>query len=249
MATKSTKSPAAKSKTPAKTETPAKRKSPAKAKTSVTVEATIKPKTKTARKLATKAARKVVKADRAATHALAKNRKHPVMKAVAFLSEVADQPPLIAASLGTVAIGLATRRADIARGGARMLVSHLLATGAKLAIKRTIDRTRPSAALESGNSRFEIGDTGGHEEKSFPSGHTAGAVAVALAASHDIEGAGLPAALATGAIAAAQAPAGNHYLSDVVVGGAVGWAVEAVVSAVFDRWEPPIEAALGTRGA
>ena len=242
MATKTTKTPAPKTKAPAKRKATAPKTAASKTK----AEAAPKPKAKAAptKKAVKTAAKKVVKADRAATHALAKNRKTPVMKAVAFLSEVADQPPLIAVSLGTVAIGLASRRADIARGGARMLVSHLFATGAKLAIKRTIDRTRPSAALDSGKSRFEIGDTGGHEEKSFPSGHTAGAVAVALAASHDIEGAALPAALATGAIAAAQAPAGNHYLSDVVVGGAVGWAVETVVSAVFDRWEPPVEQAI-----
>lgn len=189
-----------------------------------------------------KVARKVARADRQATHKLAKHRRNPLMKAIGFLSEVADQPPLVAASLGTLAIGLATRRGDLARGGARMLASHLVATGAKLAIKRQIDRTRPSAALDRGASRFEVGDTGGHDEKSFPSGHTAGAVAVALAASHDIDGAALPAALATGAVAAAQAPAGNHYLLDVVVGGAVGWAAEAVVSAVFDRLEPKVEA-------
>ena len=166
------------------------------------------------------------------------------MRAIGFLSEVADQPPLIAASLGTIAIGLATRRGDLARGGARMLASHLLATGAKLAIKHQFDRTRPSKALDSGNERFEPGDTGDHDEKSFPSGHTAGAVAVALAASHDIEGAGVPAALAAGAVAAAQAPVGNHYLSDVIVGGAVGWASEALVSAVFDRFEPKVKAAI-----
>ena len=60
----------------------------------------------------------------------------------------------------------------------------------------------------------------------------------------DIEGAGLPAALATGAVAAAQAPTGHHYLLDVVVGGAVGWASEAVVSAVFDRLEPAVRGTL-----
>lgn len=197
-----------------------------------------------AKTVAKKTAKRVAKADQAATHALAKNRKNPLIRAIGFLSEAADQPPLIAASLGTLAIGLAAKRPDLARGGARMLASHLLATGAKLAIKHQIDRTRPSAALEKGETRFQVGDEGGHDEKSFPSGHTAGAVAVALAAAHDIEGAGLPAALGTAAVAAAQAPAGNHYLTDVVVGGAVGWATETIVSAVFDRWEPPVEQAI-----
>lgn len=184
-----------------------------------------------------KAARAVVRADEGATHTLAAHRDSPWVKAAGFISEVADQPPLIAASAGTLAIGLMSGRRDLARGGARMLFSHLLATGMKSLIKHQIDRTRPGTALDRGKTRFEPGKTGGHEDKSFPSGHTAGAVAVALAASHEIDGAAVPAALGAGAVAAAQAPAGRHYLTDVVVGGAVGWAAEAVVAAVFDRFE------------
>ena len=192
---------------------------------------------------AKKLAKKLAKADQRATHKAAKLRKTPLMKVVATLAELADQPPLIAASIGTIVIGLATKRADLARGGARMLASHLLATGAKLVIKRQFDRTRPGHALDHDGHHFSHSDEGGHEEKSFPSGHTAGAVAVALAASHDIDGAAIPAALATGAVAAAQAPAGNHYLTDVAAGAAVGWAAEVVVSAVFDRLEPKVRAA------
>lgn len=190
------------------------------------------------------AAKKLVKADHDATLALAKHRREPLIRVAGWVAEIADQPPLIAVSLGTLAIGLAFRRADLARGGARMLASHLLATAAKTAIKHQIDRTRPGRALDQGHDRFEVDDTGDHEEKSFPSGHTAGAVAVALAASHDIKGAGVPAALATVAVAAAQPPSGHHYLSDVVVGGAVGWVTETIVSAMFDRFEPPIERAI-----
>jgi membrane-associated phospholipid phosphatase len=192
-----------------------------------------------------KALKKVVRADVEATHKAAAVRESRAMRVVAALAEAADQPPLIAASVGTLAIGLVTRRGDLTRGGARMLAAHLLATGAKLAIKRQFDRTRPSAALDGGGHRFRAGDEGDHDEKSFPSGHTAGAVAVARAASRDIEGAAIPAGLAAGAVAAVQAPAGNHYLSDVVAGAAIGWVTEAVVSAVFDRLEPKVEAALG----
>lgn len=201
---------------------------------------------KAARKLTkarTKAVKKTAKADIKLTHKAAGLRDNGVMKVIAALSEAADQPPLIAASVGTLVIGLATRRADLARGGARMLAAHLLATGAKLAIKHQFDRTRPSEALDGDGHHFRRGDKGGHDEKSFPSGHTAGAVAVARAASRDIDGAAIPSALAAGAVAAAQAPAGNHYLTDVAAGAAIGWAVEAVVSAVFDRLEPKVEAA------
>lgn len=191
-----------------------------------------------------KAAKKVAKADEAITHKAAGVRDTRAMKVFAALADVADQPPLIAASLGTLAIGLVTRRGDLTRGGARMLASHLLATGAKLAVKRHVARTRPGAAIEKGEQRIALGESGEHDETSFPSGHTAGAVAVARAASREIDGAAVPGALAVGAVAAAQAPAGNHYLSDVVAGAVIGWATEAVVSAVFDRLEPKVEQAL-----
>ena len=187
---------------------------------------------------------KVVEVDKRVTHQAARHRDTPVMKAIETISEVGDQPPLIALSVATCVLGLALRRPDLARGGARMLCAHLLATGAKLAIKHQFDRTRPTQAIEHGGHRFRVGDEGDHDHKSFPSGHTAGAVAVARAAARDIDGAAVPAGLAAAAIAAAQPAIGHHYLTDVAVGAAVGWASEAIVSALFDRFEPKLEAAL-----
>jgi membrane-associated phospholipid phosphatase len=127
------------------------------------------------------------------------------------------------------------------RGGVRMFAAHAAATFVKSAIKSSIDRTRPEKAIEDGKARFEPGDSDDHAQTSFPSGHTAGAVAVARAVSRDIDGAGAPAALVTGVVAAAQPLNGKHYLSDLVVGAAVGWIAEALVSAVFDRVAPVIE--------
>ena len=172
-------------------------------------------------------------------------RDTPAIKLIAMLAEAGDQPQLISASVGTMVVGLLARRPDVARGGARMLAAHLVATGVKTAIKHRFDRRRPAAAEESGDHHFRHGSSDDHEENSFPSGHTAGAVAVALAASRDIHGAAGPAALGALAIAAAQPATGSHYLSDVLVGAAIGWASEAVVSAIFDRVEPGIERAIG----
>ncbi|PZO74212.1 MAG: PA-phosphatase [Sphingomonas taxi] len=187
------------------------------------------------------AAKSVEKADRAMTHKAAAHRHKPIVKATGFLAEIGDQPQLVATSLGTVVIGLVARRPDMIRGGVRMFAAHAAATFVKSAIKSSIDRTRPEKAIEDGKSRFEAGDSDDHEQTSFPSGHTAGAVAVARAASRDIDGAGAPAALVTGVVAAAQPLNGKHYLSDLVVGAAVGWIAEALVSAVFDRVAPVIE--------
>jgi membrane-associated phospholipid phosphatase len=66
-------------------------------------------------------------------------------------------------------------------------------------------------------------------------------VAVSRAASHEIDGAGIVGALATAAIGAIQPAAGKHYILDTVAGGAIGYAVEAVVSAAFDHLEPAVE--------
>ncbi len=188
-----------------------------------------------------RAAKSVEQADRDVTLKAAEHRDRPVVKAVGFLAEIGDQPQLVATSIGTTVIGLIARRPDMIRGGVRMLAAHAAATFVKSAIKSSIDRTRPAKAIEDGKARFEPGDSDDHEQTSFPSGHTAGAVAVARAAARDIDGAGAPAAVITGMVAAAQPINGKHYLSDLVVGAAVGWIAEALVSAVFDRVAPIIE--------
>jgi membrane-associated phospholipid phosphatase len=188
-----------------------------------------------------RAAKSVEQADRDVTLKAAEHRDRPVVKAVGFLAEIGDQPQLVATSIGTTVIGLIARRPDMIRGGVRMLAAHAAATFVKSAIKSSIDRTRPAKAIEDGKARFEPGDSDDHEQTSFPSGHTAGAVAVARAAARDIEGAGAPAAVITGMVAAAQPINGKHYLSDLVVGAAVGWIAEALVSAVFDRVAPIVE--------
>ncbi|MEG3167799.1 phosphatase PAP2 family protein [Sphingomonas sp. LB3N6] len=187
------------------------------------------------------AAKAVAKADRDVTHKAAEHRDKPVVKATGFLAEIGDQPQLVVTSIGTVVIGLISRRPDVIRGGVRMLAAHAAATFVKSAIKSSIDRTRPATAIEDGKARFEPGKSDAHEQTSFPSGHTAGAVAVARAMSRDVDGAGAPAALISSAVAAAQPVNGKHYLSDLVVGAAVGWVAEALVSAVFDRIAPVIE--------
>lgn len=193
------------------------------------------------------AAKAVEKVDREATYKAAEHRDEPLVKATGFLAEIGDQPQLVATSIGTVVIGLIARRPEVIRGGVRMLAAHAAATFVKSAIKASVDRTRPEKAIEDGKARFEPGNSDDHEQTSFPSGHTAGAVAVARAASRDITGAGGPAALISGAVAAAQPVNGKHYLSDLVVGAAVGWIAEALVSAVFDRVAPVVETAVANK--
>ena len=173
-------------------------------------------------------------ADLRITRAIAHHRHKPEVKAAGAASELADQPPLIALSAGVLAAGLLLRRRGLARTGARMLAAHALATGVKTAIKRSIDRTRPDHAIERGY-RAAPGDSDRHELSSFPSGHTAGAVAVAEAIAREAPALATPMRLFAVAVALVQLPRAKHFVSDVAAGAAIGWAGERAASAAVDR--------------
>ena len=176
-----------------------------------------------------KAAKKVHRADRTVAKRAHQPQDTAVMRTTRLIAEAGDQPPLIALSIATLAFGLVTRRPRVAEAGARMLASHLLATGIKNIVKHSIDRTRPKAVHEGEGYRLTPGKDRSHEQTSFPSGHTAGAVAVARAAARVWpEGTPVLAAAATG-IGALQLPIGKHYASDVAAGAVVGLVSEAIV--------------------
>ncbi|SFR79409.1 phosphatase PAP2 family protein [Sphingomonas jatrophae] len=171
----------------------------------------------------------IERADVRVAQAAACAREHPLVRAGGKLSELADQPPLIAISAATLAAGLLLRRPRLARAGARMLASHLLATAAKTVIKNRVDRTRPNLLVEEGRYEMASGETPGKEMRSFPSGHTAGIVAVTRALTRDYPESSLPGALVSVAVAAVQVPRCAHYPSDLAAGALIGVAAEAAV--------------------
>lgn len=175
------------------------------------------------------ATNEIEKADVAVTQAVAPVRDSAVVRVLGRLSELADQPPLIALSAGTFAIGLLGGNRRLAETGGRMLAAHLLATAIKSAIKARVIRTRPQLLVEDGDYRMHAGEENDHPVNSFPSGHTAGAVAVAQAVVRghpDRRAFAYP--LAAGA-ALVQIPRCTHYPSDIAVGAAIGVAAEAII--------------------
>jgi membrane-associated phospholipid phosphatase len=176
---------------------------------------------------------KVEKVDLVVTEAMDEQRDRPLVKAAGFLSEIGDQPPLRALTLGAAAVGLARRAPRLARAGLRMFAAHTLATWIKSAIKRRIDRTRPDRALDD-RYRMEAGHSREHALSSFPSGHTAGALAVTQALARDYPGSRIAGLAATTAVAAIQVPRAKHFVSDIAAGAAIGWVAEQVSSRLFD---------------
>jgi membrane-associated phospholipid phosphatase len=155
-----------------------------------------------------------------------------VVKALGPLAKATDEPPLLALGLGTLALGAVIRRETLVRSGARMVASHLVATGLKTVLKGSVDRTRPNVA----GNKPKLGKGHGTkdtDENAFPSGHTAGAVAVAQAVGHEVPGASVPARLIAGAAGALQVPRGAHYATDVVAGAAIGWLAERIAGAAL----------------
>ena len=172
-------------------------------------------------------------ADLKATEALDEFRDTPLFQGWALVAKLGDQPELRLISAGFIAAGLASRNGRLAAAGMRMLVAHELATLAKDFIKTRIDRTRPRSAGSVREAKARRGGRTGKEHTSFPSGHSAGSVAVAQAFAREFPEHRLPALTAAAAVALGQIPKTAHYPSDVAAGAILGTAAEALVSFIW----------------
>jgi len=176
--------------------------------------------------------------DAAIAAKLGARHKDPVVATLGTLSEVADQPPLIMLSAAAAMAGVVLDRPGLARTGLRMLAAELVATGIKHVIKRRVDRTRPHKMLAEGRYKLSHeGDDASDEGpwSSFPSGHTAGAVAVARAVARDNAQLAIPAAAFAVGVGLIQVPRRAHFPSDVIAGAVVAIVAEWMVDAVMRR--------------
>lgn len=151
------------------------------------------------------------------------------LKALAWFGQAGDQLQLRVLCAGVIAAGLVRGDARLAGTGARMLVSHELATLAKLAVKKRVDRARPRSAHRRKDHKPRKGDSRAKELSSFPSGHSAGAMAVACAFAAGYPEHRAPALAAGAAVSLAQIPTCAHYPSDVATGAAIGAATDGLV--------------------
>jgi undecaprenyl-diphosphatase len=159
------------------------------------------------------------------------------VKALGAVSDLSDQEPLYAGAAAVLVTAAIMRDGRTWRAGTRLLAAHLLATGLRGIVKQMVDRTRPDAAAERGEYVLRAGQRHESDFNSFPSGHTAGAVAVARAVGRAYPGSRHAALGLAAAAGAAQVIRSKHYVSDVVVGAAIGWTAEIMIDALIRRAE------------
>ena len=182
---------------------------------------------KTVRKLA----RKLTAAEAKVTKAVAPSGKAQE-KLVELIGKLGDQPELRTLSGAVVAAGLVTANRRLVRAGVRMLLAHEIATLAKDLIKEQIDRTRPHSATTHSERAVKRGRHTAKTKTSFPSGHSAGATAVARAFGREYPQLQAPALAAAAVVAGMQVPRLNHFPSDVAAGVLLGVASEAAANLI-----------------
>lgn len=177
------------------------------------------------------------KSDVEAALAVAHHRHHPVIRIIGWASEIADQIPLTGVCAAVVMGGSARGDGHVVRSGLRMLAAHVAANSIKRVVKILYRRTRPEVVIEEGRYDSQPGRSAHGGESSFPSGHAAGAMAVAGIVAERHPHLRLPAYGVAGAIAAVQVPRAKHFPSDVVAGAVLGVVTAWAVTRIWDRIE------------
>ncbi|MFT3967811.1 MAG: phosphatase PAP2 family protein [Sphingobium sp.] len=150
----------------------------------------------------------------------------PAAQKLGKLGRLGDDSLLLLLSIGLTTAGLATRNGRLQRSGFRMLVAQLVAKGAKELGKSSVDRTRPAEQLEEGRYVARRGSSRSEALRSFPSGHTASALAVARAFSREYPSFTRPVLTAAAVVGALQVPRRANYPGDVAAGAGAGMLAE-----------------------
>jgi membrane-associated phospholipid phosphatase len=175
----------------------------------------------------------VTEFDMKVTDALGEYTQALPFRAWSSFAKLGDQPELRVISGGILAAGLVSGSGRLFRAGLRMLLAHEVATTAKDLVKNKVVRTRPRSAASARDARPRKGRNTAKEHSSFPSGHSAGAFAVAQAFAREFPEHRAGALTAASAIAIGQIPKNAHYPTDVAAGSLLGVATEAAVAALW----------------
>lgn len=175
----------------------------------------------------------LTRADLSLAAAATRAGRRPGVKLAAQLAEIADRPPLLAASAVIAGIGLVRDDNRMKRAGLRMMLAVLLATSAAKLGKRVVSRTRPNKLVdEQRHALYLNGELFGrprdHDLESFPSAHAAGGFAAARALSRDYAALAAPALGGAAATSSLKVLKGDHYPSDIIAGMVLGVIAEEI---------------------
>ncbi len=166
---------------------------------------------------------------------IGKRRHHPAVQAASKFGKLGDQGPLYALSAGLLAIGIVTRNRRLTGSALSMGGAIALADRAKCGVKAIVHRTRPNVLMEKGRYKSGAGGSEDKEEQYFPSGHTAGSVAVARALSRHYPAAGAGAGVAALVVGLSRVAKGSNWPLDIAAGAIIGFASEAVATNVIEQ--------------
>jgi len=162
----------------------------------------------------------------------------PSTRRLGEIGNLGDEPPLLILSATLLGAGLLVRDYRLQRAGLRMGLAHLIAIAIKEIGKNSINRSRPSEQLDKGRYVMKPGESRSARLRSFPSGHTAGALAVARAFGRVFPRYEKPALLAAGVIGLLQVPRRAHFPGDVMAGGFAGLFAEQAADLLISRLMP-----------
>lgn len=154
----------------------------------------------------------------------------PAMRRVGKLGNLGDEPPLLSLSAALLLGGILAHNPRLQRAGICMALSHLIAIGFKEWGKNNVNRTRPDEQLKEGHYHMAIGHSHDPDLRSFPSGHTAGAIAVARAFAREYPRYTLPVLSVAAIIGTLQVPRRAHYPGDVIAGAIAGLVAEKLAA-------------------
>jgi membrane-associated phospholipid phosphatase len=154
---------------------------------------------------------------------------------------------LVAISGTLLALGLARRSPTLRQAGWHSLLAHAAAGLTVQVLKHLIGRPRPRLLHAGG---FQFGPLWGPSLEtgldSFPSGHTAASVAVAVVLARHFPAAAPLFYAAAGFVATTRIIAGSHFPTDVLAGVTIGLLAGQLVSRPLAEWRRSLWRAVRT---
>ncbi len=168
--------------------------------------------------------------DQAVYAAVAETPTPSLDAAMRRLSSAADHSKLSLASSAVLAVAGGRNGRRAARTG---LASVALTSGVvNLVVKRVGRRHRPARASGGASAARHVPMP---TSRSFPSGHSAAAVAFASGASAELPGAAVPLFALAAVVAYSRVHTGVHYPGDVVAGVTIGAVIAELTTGTINR--------------